>query len=285
TRNGNGSATLFDFELAEVPRAKTSACLLANEYVGAVADFEKARLKGDKMSFKRSLLTLALLVACYAIAPAATRTFLSSAGTDTGACPRTAPCAGLAYALTQTDPSGTVIVLDTTAIGGATISQSVTITALPGEQGLIKVQPRPTGITVSGGTVALIGLRIEGFGAGSTTGIAVTNTAARVLVRGCDFTGLSIGINVTGGLIDLINNNIVSNTLGVRAQGPGLDQDFNAPGPGMVQQPTTSLVRLDGGNVARNATAFEMQDPGLAVSTANYRQNGGNNAQNIFLRT
>jgi len=133
--------------------------------------------------------------------------------------------------------------------------------------------------------VALIGLRIEGFGAGSTTGIAVTNTAARVLVRGCDFTGLSIGINVTGGIVDLINNNIVSNTLGVRAQGPGLDQDFNAPGPGMVQQPTTSLVRLDGGNVARNATAFEMQDPGLAVSTANYRQNGGNNAQNIFLRT
>jgi len=85
------------------------------------------------MSKNRSFLAasiIALLVASspvLAVSPLASRTFVSVTGTDTGSCPTAEPCRTFAYALTQTAPSGEIIVLSSGGYGTVTINQAVSI--------------------------------------------------------------------------------------------------------------------------------------------------------------
>src|SRR5664279_2948450 len=57
----------------------------------------------------------------------ASRTFVSGVGTDTGTCALATPCRTFAYALTQTAPSGEIIVLNSAGYGTVTITQAVSI--------------------------------------------------------------------------------------------------------------------------------------------------------------
>lgn len=58
---------------------------------------------------------------------AASQTFVSGAGNDSGACGLAAPCRTFAYAITQTSVSGEIVILDSAGYGPVTITQSVTI--------------------------------------------------------------------------------------------------------------------------------------------------------------
>jgi hypothetical protein len=118
----------------------------------------------------------------------AQRTFVSGLGSGT-TCSRTAPCRQLATALSQTNPGGEVVVLDSAGYGVISITQAVSITA-----------PPYTGISVFSGdgidinagasdTVILRGLTINNQG--STGSGIVFNTGGTLRIEGCVVNGFA----------------------------------------------------------------------------------------------
>jgi hypothetical protein len=95
---------------------------------------------------------------------ASNRVFVASTGTDTGACPITAPCRSFSYAMTQVAAKGEVIALDTAGYGTFTITQPVTVFAPNGVTAFIAVTAG-TGIQVAAAPaddVVLRGLALSG---------------------------------------------------------------------------------------------------------------------------
>jgi hypothetical protein len=88
-------------------------------------------LGGHSMMKTASLPTIAgALLACglsAVPAHAATRTFVSGTGTDSGTCGRAKPCRTFAFALTQTAAGGEIDVLDPAGYGTVTIAKPICI--------------------------------------------------------------------------------------------------------------------------------------------------------------
>ena len=133
-------------------------------------------------------------------AAAAPRVFVSSAGTDAGACPITAPCRNFAYAITQVSADGEIIALDTAGYGPVTITQSVSIVAAPGVTALIAASSG-NAITVNAGAtdrITLRGLSLKSTGANN--GIYFTSGTLKVENCIIDGFGANAGIYAPGGL-------------------------------------------------------------------------------------
>src|SRR5580704_11834451 len=119
------------------------------------------------------LLAAGMIALVVASSPAlavgtASRTFVSGTGTDTGTCPLATPCRTFAYALTQTAPSGEIIVLSSAGYGTVTITQAVSIINTSNFAGVTVASG--DGITINAGasdSVTLRGLTIDGGGTGS----------------------------------------------------------------------------------------------------------------------
>jgi hypothetical protein len=131
----------------------------------------------------RNIAIVAAIVACAAMAPVgvahgAQRTFVSTTGNDTNPCSLVAPCRSFDTAITQTDPNGEIVVLDSGGYGRVTIDQSITIQAPPGVYAGISVFPGTNGIdiTTAGIRVAVRGLTINGQGGGYGISLAAAST-------------------------------------------------------------------------------------------------------------
>jgi hypothetical protein len=130
---------------------------------------------------------IALGIASSPAMSASSRTFVSGspAGSDTGTCAITAPCRTFAFALTQTAPSGEIIVLSSGGYGPVTIGQAVSIINTSNFAGITVASGN--GITINANTndsVTLRGLTIDGGGVGSN-GI-VFNSGARLTIDQCN---------------------------------------------------------------------------------------------------
>src|ERR1019366_9298556 len=131
---------------------------------------------------------LALVVALPAVTAQAqnARSFVSAHGLDTNACTLAAPCRTLAQALTLTNASGEIDVLDPAGYGALTITKAISIVNDGvGTAGVI-VPSAGTGIIINAGTsdaVSLRGLSVEGGGVGQT-GIQF-NSGASLTVENC----------------------------------------------------------------------------------------------------
>jgi len=235
----------------------------------------------------------------------AVRTFVSSTGSDANTatnCGRTTPCQHLNSAYSVTSPGGEVVALDSAGVGGVTITTAVTISSLPGQTAFINVPASTAGITISAGAtdeVILRNLQISGANAASTTGVQLNS--GNLIVDNCSFAQLtSAGVTLAGGATSTVNirqsiftsNNrailaqsgavnvedltIANNTVAIRAEGQGPDQDPSINGT----TPRTTIVRVSGGFFSSNTTAFDMFNSGVTGT----RPPGGCNAQNIFLR-
>jgi hypothetical protein len=165
--------------------------------------------------FMSSLAIAGTLLALAAVpANAQTRTFVSGSGTDSGACPRAAPCRTFAYVITQTAAHGEIAVLDTAGYGPLTISKSISIVNPGGVEAGIAATAGGTAITINAGLtdiVALRGLTIEGAQSGQY-GI-VLNTGGVLEIENCvvrDFTQNAIYILPTGTTAFHIGNTMVS---------------------------------------------------------------------------
>lgn len=226
--------------------------------------------------------TLVLMVATALVAQAqANRTFVNgNAGTDAGNCPKTTPCKTLNYAHGVTNIGGEIVVIESDGVGQLTITKSITVMADPGHTAFIKAQPGTAGITVSPGAgiaVVLRNLQLGGQGGASTTG--VQQTSGKLVIENCVFQFLTTGLLVTAGDANVQDSSFSFNTTAVRAEGQGPDQDPSVNGV----IPRVTIVRLSGGLIADNGTAFQMHN--VAINGLGVKQNGSCNAQNIFVRT
>ena len=114
-----------------------------------------------------------------------TRSFVSSSGVDTNPCTITQPCATFAHAYTMIAANGIVAALDPGKYGPLTITGPVTIDG----NGWAAVTAPAGGIGIavntainSGDTVILTGLKIDGAGAGGTTGISINVSGGGTVV-------------------------------------------------------------------------------------------------------
>ncbi|MGH6835117.1 MAG: right-handed parallel beta-helix repeat-containing protein [Methylocella sp.] len=150
----------------------------------------------------------ALLALGLSAAPAAAQangTWVSGHGTDSGGCgPVTAPCRTFAFALTQTNAGGVIVVLDPAGYGAVTITKAISI--LNDGVGTAGMQVSSgNAITINAGasdSVHLRGLTIEGLGSGAN-GI-LFNTGGNLAIENCvirGFAGNGINIAPTGSVV------------------------------------------------------------------------------------
>ena len=172
--------------------------------------------------------------------PQVQRTWVSQSGTDSGNCPKSAPCQTFNYAMTQTIAGGEVVALDSGGFGPATITKSI---SLIGDYGIFAgISPVVLqGITIAAGNtdrVILRGLNLEGKGLGSNlNGIEATNFGS-LYIENCKINGFgggsSVGINLapTGAVPHFVSikNTEVRNhtTVGIAITGPGGAGSLNA---------------------------------------------------------
>lgn len=228
------------------------------------------------------------------------RAFVSSTGNDANTatnCAQSAPCRTFASAITVVSVGGELVALDSTGYGPVTITQSITIAAVPGATAFIIAATGTTAITVNPGAGAVVTLRnlnINGQGTLNSTGISQTSgnliiensklqqlatgfrgTAGNVLATNCAFvSNATRGVHLSGtSKMDLVDCVIAYNGKGVTVDGVG-----GCPWP-FGSTPPTTTARLDGGFVLGNTTfAFEMLNVGVATCGT------GGHGQNIFLR-
>jgi hypothetical protein len=150
----------------------------------------------------RFILPSVLLATTLAIAPSAqaagslTRTFVSSAGSESNPCTISQPCATFATAYAATAANGTVTALDPGKYGPLTILGAVTIDG--NGWASITAPAGGNGITINAGSndqVTLIGLAIDGVGT-ANNGV-LYNSGSTLKVLNCSIKNtLSNGIYV-----------------------------------------------------------------------------------------
>ena len=172
--------------------------------------------------------------------PQVPRTWVSEFGTDSGNCPRSAPCHTFNYAMTQTIAGGEVVALDSGGFGPTTITKSI---SLIGDYGIFAgISPVVLqGITIAAGNtdrVILRGLNLEGKGLGSNlNGIEATNFGS-LYIENCKINGFgggsSVGINLAPSgavphFVSIKNTEVRNNTtVGIAITGPGGAGSLNA---------------------------------------------------------
>ncbi len=148
------------------------------------------------MSLRRIVIGLAALGIASGLVSTAgaqlNRTAVSVIGNDANNCAVVTPCRSFARAVSQTNPGGEVVALDSAGFGAFTADRTITVQAAPGVY---------AGITASAGNavqitagasdrVVLRGLTINGLGT-AAAGIAFTGGGAEVQVENCLITGFA----------------------------------------------------------------------------------------------
>jgi hypothetical protein len=179
------------------------------------------------------VLTTTLAFAVPAQATLLTRTFVSSAGNDSNPCTITQPCASFAHAYSLTAANGIIAALDPGKYGPLTITGPITING--NGWAALTAPAAGNGITINAGAsanVALIGLEIDGAGAGYNG--VVLNAAGSLTVTNCTLqnfvqngsdqtTGNGILMQPTGGTLAFT----ITNTTASNNGGAGIF--FNSP--------------------------------------------------------
>jgi hypothetical protein len=185
----------------------------------------------------------------------ANRVFVSAqTGNNANNCASvSAPCQTFAGALTQLNPDGEIIVLDSGGYGPLTITQGVSIEAPPGVTAFIH-PPSGTAITINapGSRVTLRGLVLN---VGTAEGIDVLAVGTLNVIR-CFISGFAQrGIRMGGpGLMNLQDSDVRNCDVGVALQ--------NSTGTASA---TVDRCHFDG-----NTTGFAMDNrfPGVSLVTA-----------------
>jgi hypothetical protein len=133
----------------------------------------------SRLVIAAALALAAVLPAIPAQATSLTRTFVSSAGSDSNPCTITQPCATFARAYSLTTASGIIAALDPGKYGPMTITGPVTINGYG--WAAITAPAGGNGITINAGPtdkITLIGLEIDGANALNTNGIVFGSGAS-----------------------------------------------------------------------------------------------------------
>src|ERR1700687_5862050 len=188
------------------------------------------------MHARRLFAGLAIWVLSFAAASPvfglANRVFVSArSGNNANSCDNIAtPCPTFAGAVTQLNPDGEVIVLDSGGYGPVTITQSVIIEAPAGVTAFIHPPSGGGAVTVnaSGATVVLRGLTMDGAGAATGNGINVQAVAV-LHVENCTIAGFPGGNGIFFGSAGQL---FVKDTIIRKIGGPGI---WVGPSSGLAQ--------------------------------------------------
>ena len=204
------------------------------------------------------------------------RTFISSAGNDSnasgGGCIVTAPCRTLAGAYPGTVSGGEIVMMDPGGYGCLTITTPLSII---GTNGATSTATSGACIVItvpSSGNVLIRDLEITGANAAGTIGVQLNSGLLTLVNAHLKMLGIGVlvGNNSATAHADIINSDIVGNTIGIETNGAGVDTSSgNPPYTG-----TKTLVRLSGGSIINNVTA-------LSMINATGEANGGN-CENTF---
>jgi hypothetical protein len=205
----------------------------------------------------RSVAVLgATLLAALSAAPAyaaSQRTWVSGTGTDSGACPITAPCATFAFAITQTNTGGEVNCLTPGSFAGAngfSILQAITIDCHDVFASVLDTTAEGNAITIDapGAIVTLRNVNLDGAG---TAAFGINITAASTVhiedVTAMNFLSAGINDGRSSGQL-LIRNSTFRNDgpAGVQSGGSGTTAVLeNVHAVGNVD----GVVATGGGNV------------------------------------
>ena len=85
-------------------------------------------------------------------------TWVASTGTDTGLCPRTAPCKTFQFAVNATSANGEVSTVDPDDYGPVTITKSITIDG----GGAARIVTTPTTASPAGSSIRPLSMRFRG---------------------------------------------------------------------------------------------------------------------------
>jgi hypothetical protein len=160
---------------------------------------------------------------------AATRTWVSGKGTDSGTCTLASPCRTFTFALTQTAAGGEIDVLDPAGYGSVTITQSISIVNDGVGEAGVQAGAGANAITINAGATDVIylrGLIVDGAHV-AQSGIML-NTGGSVTIANCtvrNFSQNGIFIGPPGTTIFSITKTSVSDNgfygIIVRPQGTG----------------------------------------------------------------
>jgi hypothetical protein len=216
------------------------------------------------------LVLASTAVALPAQAGSLTRTFVSSAGSDSNPCTTAQPCASFTAAYAAVASGGIVAALDPGKYGPLTITGSVTING--NGWSAITAPTEGNGITINAGSgnVVLAGLEIDSLanvdGATTANGI-VLNSAASLTVTNCILQNLGAGpvsgapgggygilLQPTSGTLDFtITNTIVANNgvTGVLYQPPSGSPNAN----GVIDHLTANANVGDGIDISTGSAS------------------------------
>jgi hypothetical protein len=171
------------------------------------------------------------------------RTFVSGLGNDGNPCTLAAPCRTFGQAISQTNPGGEVVAVDSAGYGAFTVSKAISVIAAPGAYAGISVFSGH-GIDINAGssdTVILRGLTLNSQG-NLTSGI-VFNTGKLLHVESCVVNGF-LSAGTSNGLAALGQGNLEVKDSIFRGNGNGI---FVLPSSGTVAV-TIDHVRLERNN-------------------------------------
>jgi len=171
------------------------------------------------MSIRSSGAALAVIALAFT-APVAfalnNRSAVSVNGVDTNPCTPASPCRSFSFAITQTNPGGEIIALDTAGYGPFVIDRVITVSGAPGMHAAITTTTGD-GIQVNVGTSTNDRVTIRNLvliGAGGTNGINQL-AASQLRVIGCLIRGYSAnGIfqQADSGSLSVDRTDILDNT-------------------------------------------------------------------------
>jgi nitrous oxidase accessory protein NosD len=231
----------------------------------------------------RVVLSGVLLVTTLAFAMPAqaqlTRTFVSSAGSDTNPCTVTAPCASFSRAYGLTAAFGIVAALDPGKYGPLTITNPITING--NGWAAITAPSGGAGITINApndsGEIVLTGLEIDGAGAGangivynSGNGLTVTNCVLQYFVSAGAGNGILIAPTANGGGYRVFNTTIANNGGSAILIAP----PSGSPSVGGDIEHLTAITNTNG--IVINTTAMSGGSAGFSIYNSSINSNSGN---------
>jgi hypothetical protein len=206
------------------------------------------------------------------------RTWVSSAGNDTGPCSRTLPCQTFAGALSKTPAGGVINCVDSGNYGPVTITKAISIVC----EGVIAgVHPTgANGITINvaaGDRVLLQGLDIEGVGAG-VHGVSIIGAGSVIIRKTTIRRFAQFGVQLAGSnnaRVVIDQSFMIGNGQGgLFVQGVGgsnfafvNDSLFDSNGPASVTIAGSGNVTVSGSSLHGSSAAFAISGGGNVTSS------------------
>lgn len=208
---------------------------------------------------KSTLMMLALLVSCFTFGVTAraegSRSYISPSGSDNRPCTRAQPCRTFDGAIAKTDEGGEIVALETGGYDPVTVTKSITLTAAPGADVVIKATSgnAVTVTTPNSANVVLRGLKIAGPGKNSSSfGVLIDPQVVTLglSVENCvisDFNAGIKGVQVLSAQVMVSDTVLRNNTTGA----------------------LLSIFGADANGAIFSRTRFERNTTGLSVATGN----------------